>query len=46
MRKDNDATGSLVALIVIGLAILVFCAWNDSRPVIQFTPEQTRSSQR
>ena len=34
MRKENDATGSLVALVLIGLAILVFCAWNDSRPVL------------
>ncbi len=46
MRKDNDATGSILALVLIGLAILVFCAWNDSRPVIEFTPEQIRSSQR
>ncbi len=45
-RTENDAAGSILALVVIFLALLVFCAWNDSRPVIEFTPEQIRSSQR
>ena len=33
-HHENDATGSLVALVLIFLVILVVCAWNDSRPVL------------
>ena len=40
-REENDAAGGLTVLVLIFLGILVFCAWNDSRPVIDFTPEQT-----
>ena len=33
-NNDSDANSSLTVLVLIFLALLVFCAWNDSRPVL------------